>query len=535
MSAGTYDVICIGAGLGGLAAAVRARSLGLSVLLLEASPFIGGGAAYSGGLCWIPGVSEGDNIEAGAQYLDYAEGEHGFADTRLRREVLAAIRDAAAFYGEAGVPLAVVPGNPDVFYPQAPGSVASGRMFEASVEGSRLGQWRSRLMPSPHYRIGLTHHEFYGPDLTDEQRPALLERRQAEDFLTFGLGLTGIFAKAALVEGNASCLLQHRVTGLTVEDGRVTGVEAGHEGKPVRFTARRGVLIATGGYGWAADAADMEGLPDFVDAGPPSIAGDHLALATAHGAAIVRGNGPQFCLGAIVDDAELHPGSDEVLCRQLFDVLGMPHTLVVNRDGLRFGDESYYVGINEALRAWDPLRKRWTNFPCWLIFDEQYRRKYAERGLGREECYMPHLTRAGSLTELADAIGIDRRLTGTVERFNTHAVQGEDPDFGRGSSAFVRRRYGDRSHQPNANLGPVGEAPYYALPLRLLGTGMCTFGLSTDGSGRVLRRDGTAVEGLFATGNAVATTEFRNYVTGYANSRNFAMAYAAVNAMAAGA
>lgn len=531
-TADSHDVICIGAGLGGLAAAVRARHLGLSVLLLEASPFIGGGAAYSGGLCWIPGLGEGDSIEAGAAYLAYAEGEHGFADEGLRLGVLAAMRDAARFYGRAGISLDVVPGNPDVFYPQAPGSVSAGRMFEASLAGEALGDWRDRLMPSPHYRIGLTHHEFYGPDLDAAQQAALLEKRRAEDFLTFGPGLTGIFAKAALVEGKVPCLTGHRVHRLLADGERVTGVEAEADGKTVRFIARLGVLIATGGYGWAGDAADLEGLPDFVDAGPPSIAGDHLTLATALGAAMVRGNGPQFCLGATVDSGQLHPGTDQVLCRQLFDVLGMPHTLVVNRDGLRFGDESYYVGINEALRAWDPLGKRWSNFPCFLIFDEQYRRKYAATGLGPGEGYLDRVARADSLAALAGKIGVDGQLAATVARFNDNALRGEDPDFSRGASAFVRRRYGDRQHRPNANLGPVSEPPFYALPLRLLGTGMCTFGLSTDTDARVLRRDGSAVEGLFATGNAVATTEFRNYVTGYANSRNFAMAYAAMNAAA---
>ncbi len=528
----TYDVICIGAGLGGLAAAVRARHLGLSVLLLEASDFIGGGAAYSGGLCWIPGISEDDSLDEGAAYLAYAEGEHGFGDEALRLDVLTAMRDSLRFFRDAGVALDVVPGNPDVHHPHAPGSKASGRMFEASLPGASLGALRSLLMPSPHYRIGLTHHEFYGGKLDDGQRAALLERRISEDFLTFGLGLTASFARATLVEGNANCLTGHRVRRLVVTDARVTGVEAEHDGGTTRFAARLGVLIATGGYGWASDAADMEGLPDFVDAGPPSIAGDHLLLATELGAAMVRGNGPQFCLGAIVDGQEFHPGTGQVLCRQLFDVLGMPHTLVVNRDGARFGDESYYVGINEALRAWDPLRKRWSNFPCYLIFDEQYRRKYAARGLGREERYMEHATRADSLEALADSIGVDPRLVATVERFNENAVQGVDPDFSRGGSAFVRRRYGDHTHQPNANLGPVSEAPYFALPLRLLGTGMCTFGLRADGQARVLRRDGAAIPGLFATGNAVATTEFRNYVTGYANSRNFAMAFAAMNAAA---
>src|SRR5690606_15850031 len=98
-------------------------------------------------------------------------------------------------------------------------------------------------------------------------------------------------------EGKVPCLTGHRVHRLLADGERVTGVEAEADGKTVRFIARLGVLIATGGYGWAGDAADLEGLPDFVDAGPPSIAGDHLTLATALGAAMVRGNGPQFCLG----------------------------------------------------------------------------------------------------------------------------------------------------------------------------------------------------------------------------------------------
>lgn len=158
--------------------------------------------------------------------------------------------------------------------------------------------------------------------------------------------------------------------------------------------------------------------------------------------------------------------------------------------------------------------------------------KYAAPGLGPGEGYLDRVARADSLAALAGKIGVDGQLAATVARFNDNALRGEDPDFSRGASAFVRRRYGDRQHRPNANLGPVSEPPFYALPLRLLGTGMCTFGLSTDTDARVLRRDGSAVEGLFATGNAVATTEFRNYVTGYANSRNFAMAYAAMNAAA---
>jgi hypothetical protein len=528
------DVVCVGAGLGGLAAAIRAHDLGLSVLLLESSSYVGGGAAYSGGLYWLPGLGEGDTLEAANEYLGYVEGERAVGGGNNRARLLSFMSEAARYYMSVGVNLDVVPGNPDVFYPDAPGSTASGRMFESAIAGPMLGEWRSKLMPSPHYRIGLRHRELYDDTLSKDEKQKMFALREDQDFLTMGLGLAGAFAHAALVQRRILCWTGHRAVRLLSSEGRVVGVEAtAPEGGRVRVRARRGVLLATGGYGWSPDAADMEGLPDFEEAGPPSIAGDHLSLAASQGAAIVRGGGPQFSMGAIINPEDHHPGSNEPVCRQLFDVMGMPHTLVVNRDGVRFGDESYYVGINEALRSWDARAKKWINFPCFLILDDQFCKSYPLAGLPAGSDYPSNIVRAGDLTTLANLLGIDATaLAETVHRFNENAERGIDPDFGRGSLPFVRRRYGDPDHHPNANLGPVSQPPFYGVPLHLLGTGMCTFGISTDEEGRVLRRDGTFVSGLFATGNAAATSEFRGYVTGYANSRNFAMAYAAMNAAA---
>ncbi|MEX2289022.1 MAG: FAD-dependent oxidoreductase [Mycobacteriales bacterium] len=531
-----FDLVCVGGGLGGLAAALSAQAHGLSALVLEKSSYLGGGAAYSGGLCWVPGLDETvppDSLNAACAYLDHVQGERE-CDEALRLSVVRAMRDATRAYRELGVPLEVVPGNPDVYHPQAPGSTASGRMLECAVDGSSLGSWRTRLMPSPHYRIGLRHSEMFDSTRTSVLTNSLLRARQRGDVLTMGVGLAGAFVRAALAEGAASCLTEQSVTGLVTQAGRVTGVVAEGSGGPAHYGARRGVVLATGGYGWSPAAADLEGLPDFAEASPPSISGDHLVLAESVGAGLVRGSGPQFSMGAELDSSLTHPGTAEVLCQQLFDVMGLPHTLVVNRSGRRFGDESYYVGINEALRRWDAVQKRWENFPCYLVVDERFRRTYRLGSLQPGAPYPSSIARAADLRGLAAILGIDgEALTRTVEFFNFHAERGEDPSFGRGSLPFVRRRYGDPSHEPNANLGPVAEPPFYGLPLRLLGTGMCTFGLRTDEDGRVLRRDGSAVPGLHATGNAVATTEFRGYVTGYANSRNLAMAHRSVRAMSA--
>lgn len=524
------DVVIVGGGLGGLAGAVSAASAGLSVVILEKSRWIGGGAAYSGGLCWIPGL-EGDSLTAAHDYIRYAQGERSF-DEGLLEGVLWAMADAAVHYRVCGVGLEVVPDNPDVYYPQAPGSVSSGRMWECVQEGGDLGLWRRAILPTPHYRIGMRHSELFQAGLTDEKRETLFAERGQQDLLTMGPGLAGSFAHAALVRFGVPCVTETEVLSLVMDNHRVAGVHAKDPRGVVEWRARRGVLLATGGYGWSSDARDLEGMPDLVEAGPPSITGDHLRLAGSVGAAIARAGDPQFSMGARILETDKHPGTDVPLHLQMFDVMGKPHSLVVNRHGDRFGDESYYVGINEAVRAWDAIAKEWTNFPCYLIIDDQFRTKYALGSVPAGQEYPSSIVRADSLEELAEILGVPpRSLCDTVSRFNAFAAQGHDADFGRGGSAFIRRRYGDADHAPNANLGEVEKPPFYGIPLRPLGFGICSLGLVTDRGGRVQRRDGEAIEGLYATGNAVATTEFRGYVTGYANSRNMAMAHASVQSM----
>ena len=113
------------------------------------------------------------------------------------------------------------------------------------------------------------------------------------------------------------------------------------------------------------------------------------------------------------------------------------------------------------------------------------------------------LTKADSLEELADKLDIDPdALANTVAHFNRHARNGEDPEFGRGSTLHDRY-YADKSVSPNPSLGPLETAPYYALrcePGDLDTKG----GLLCDEQARVLHRNGAIIEGLYAAGNASA-------------------------------
>ncbi len=530
-----YDVVCVGGGLGGLAAAVRAHDLGARVLVLERSDMVGGVAAYSGGFCWV-GANHlddgGDTLEATETYLDHVQGPDRPVDREQRRSYLESAAQATRWFAEAGVPFSLIRGAADLYQP-GPGSTRQGRLVECVVPGAELGAWRERLRPSVYYRTGVSRDEIYHVLAGDvEARLALLAQREGEDLLTHGLGLAAAFVREALVRRGIECRLERRVTALLQEGGRVSGVVAeGPQGQE-RIQARRGVVIAVGGYGNAPDAAELEDVPELIEAAPPVVAGDGLTLGQGVGAALVRGADPFVVLGARFED-RTHPGSEEPLYSQLLENLGFPHSLVVNRDGERFGDESYYGALIRGLRTFDPRRKRWSNFPCWLVVDDTFRRQYPLGPFPPGADYPDQVQRFDSLAELAEQVGIDPEgLEATVSRFNHFAETGEDEDYGRGSLPFARQAYGDPRY-PNPNLGAVATAPFYALPLRVLGVGLSSMGLHIDTRARVLRRDGSPVEGLYATGNAAATRELKGYVTGLANTRNYTYAWCAVNDMLA--
>lgn len=531
-----YDVVCVGGGLGGLAAAVRAHDLGARVLVLERSGFVGGVAAYSGGFCWVGAnhldVDGGDTIEATEAYLDQVQGVNRPVDRAARRRYLESAIAATRWFTEAGVPFSLIRSAADLYEP-CPGSTTQGRLLECAVPGAELGPWRERVRPSVYYRTGVTRDEIYHELRSDvAARLRLAAERETQDLLTHGVGLAAGFVREALVRRGVDCLLERRAVQLLTDGGRVTGVVAEGPLGTEEYTARRGVLLAVGGYGNAPDAAELEDVPEWIEAAPPVVSGDGLTLAQALGAAVVRGADPFVVLGARLDDRR-HPGSDEPIYSQLLENLGFPHSMIVNRDGRRFGDESYYGALIRGLRAFDPRRKDWANFPCWLVFDETFRLSYPLGPYPPAAQYPDAVLRFDSLEKLAAATGMDSSgLTATVARFNGFAERGVDLDFGRGSLPFARQAYGDPRYV-NPNLGPLLTPPYYALPLHVLGVGLCSLGLAIDGAARVLRRDGSAVPGLYATGNAAATRELKGYVTGLANARNYTYAWCAVNDMVA--
>ena len=526
------DLLCIGGGLGGLAAALRAADAGLEALVVEKSPLIGGVAAYSGGVVWVgnnhlqrrAGLT--DSATDTTRYLRWVARDAGTFDEELLATFVRRAPEAVEYFSRLGVRFQST-GLGDQYHPDAPGSVPGGRILEVTVDGDDLGPWRDRCRSSPHFRLlGLTHDEVRraGGDLVAGDVLADLHRQRREsDFWTWGPGLSASFAAAALEQRGVPILLEARCFELVRSGDRVSGavVEVGGERREIR--ARRGVLIATGSYGNAPYAADLEGLPEVFEASPPVLDGDALALVEPAGAARARA-GQAFTIFGYESPTERHPGTELPLHRELSRALGLPHAIVVNRTGRRFGDESFYGFLLRAVKQRD-AGGRFPNYPCYLIGDDRYRTRYR---LGDGDEWPADLAQATRLDDLAGALGVDANgLIDQVAAFNDGAEEGNDPAFGRGTLPYSRLRAGDPNQSPNPNLGSLREPPFWGLPLKLLGTGIYSTGLLINTNAQVLTEDRRPIGGLYATGNAAAYTEQPAYVGGLANARAITYAYLA--------
>ncbi len=525
-----FDFICVGGGIGGLAAAIAAHDAGLRVLVVEKSPLLGGVAAYSAGTCWVPanhcmpGDGIEDTLEEAAAYLSFIGGGDTSADLALRRAILDAAPEVFSTLA-TDIPFQIS-GSPDQYWSWAPGSKGAGRILEATCSGAALGEWRSHLRANPYFPSGLAAREVRASGKSPTQARIamadLIAERAREDFLTGGSGLLAGFIAAALVERQIPCMVGTAVVALLTTAGAVRGVEIARDGDVAAVTSTSGVLIATGGYGYAPFAPALEGLPTFRELSPPIVHGDGLMLGSEVGAAVVRaGNG--FFSAGIASASRVHPGTDEPLYLGFLLPMSYPHSIVVNRDGRRFADESVFGAFSSELPAIDGKHKRHRNVPCFFVCDDRYRQKGFRINGANDGWPTEEFVRSDTLGELADALGIDRAgLLATVERYNGYEATGVDEEFARGTSEFTRRPQANAA-EPLANplIGALREPPFWGGRLEPLGSGVCSHGLKVDARARVLDWGYRPIEGLYGTGNAVAYTEIPfGYQDGYANSRN---------------
>ena len=230
---------------------------------------------------------------------------------------------------------------------------------------------------------------------------------------------------------------------------------------------------------------------------PTSLTGDGLALAGNLGADVRRIQNSLFLMLGYTLPSPI-PGQPPTSYRASIVELFCPHTMVVNRDGKRFADESFFQGIVPKLREFDALGHEFKNLPCYLIFDSQYLEKFSFANQPLGTAVASGVPRADSLEDLAIQLGIDgAELAKTVNRFNAFARDGTDEDFHRGELKWkLASPTGPTGKNPA--LGTIERAPFYGV--KLLPSIANSAGIVADRDGRVTRRGGQPIKGLYASG-----------------------------------
>ena len=540
---GDADVVVVGAGIGGMSAAITAAERGLRVILLEKGAKVGGAAAYSGGQVWVGGnhVAEREGIEdSEADTLDYvaaaASRDAASLDRHLATQWIAGAAAAARWFEDLGViRWETIPGYPDYYYPDLPGSRAAGRYLTgAPFEGSALGEDRERLLVSPHFPVGIRYGEMFswgGLSSKTEWDWDLVARRRAADVLTFGTGIAAAFFRAVLDRG-VDVRTEHEVVKLVVTRGTVTGVRV--SGPAGTFTISGRVVLATGAHDWSPElSAKFTGIPpdDGGSVAPQTLSGDAIALVEP------VGGSPDFLpawAAPVLPGYRLDtPAFDgDTGYRACYEHC-LPHTFLVNDRAERFCDDAFHTRIVAAALA---DGEHGGSLPFFMIWDSRHHRKY---GLGATPpggdypCGL--VSQSPTLGGLAEALGIPSAgLEATAARFNADAKDGRDLQFGRGTNLSVRLFRGDGKHVMNPNVGSVAEAPFFGMRMRLLNTGIAAAGIRTGDYGKVLDGAGDPVPGLYAAGECSARAAAGvGYNSGYSLSRAMAYGFLAASAIAA--
>ncbi|WP_342641154.1 FAD-dependent oxidoreductase [Rhodoligotrophos ferricapiens] len=504
-----FDVVVVGSGSAALAAALTAADGGASVLILEKSDRIGGTSAMSGAGTWIPNnhhakaAGIADSEEEALAYLhsasptgwDQHEAELWGSFVRNAPELLKFL--------EAKTPLRFqLLSEPDPMA-ERDGGKAQGRMLSPYALSRRiLGPLGARLRRStlPHlftYGEVIAIDPYHHPAQAGLKLLPTLVKRALTDTRGQGSALITGLLKGCIDHGcrlglgiGAKDLVQD-------ETGAVTGVKVEDGGREVIIEAKRGVVLATGGFEWnpALFEQHFPGGAERIGS-PRSNTGDGQVMAKRAGARLER-----------MDQANVHPCLPTIYEGELH---GLPMTfqaeptaIVINGQGVRFASE-YDYNLGEALDRRDPVTGKAVNTPAWVIADSDFlTRSLPFRWYARK--HPGWIRKASSLRELAGMINVPvDALEATVARYNQFARAGRDEDFHRGETVWERyKSKGGKGRYPNPTMAPLEKAPFIALSLNraVLGT---KGGARTNARGQVLRDDDSVIPGLYCAGNAMA-------------------------------
>ena len=516
------DLLVVGSGTG-MAAALAAHEFGLSVLIVEKSSYVGGSTARSGGALWLPAspvlheAGANDTAERAATYLDSVVAgsappprsagflTHVSATVEMLRRTTPLRLFWARDYSD--------------YHPEQPGGSAAGRTCECRpLDTSILGEYRTRLRPGvmeatvPIPTTGADYRWMnlvarvprkgiptFAKRVTQGVGGRVLGRRYAAGGQGLAAGLFAGVLRAGIRVWTDTTLLR-----LDGDGDRVSGAVVDHGGRELRITTRRGVVLAAGGFEHSMDMRwkfQSESLGANLSLGAEANTGDGIRAAQELGADI-----------DLMDQAWWFPAIAPLPGKAPAVMLAersLPGCLIVDQNGRRFVNESAdYMSFGQRLleleRSGSPVEA------MWIIFDQQYRNSYVFGAELFPRMRIPQAWYDAGIAVRADShAGLGAKIvvpvpefTRTMTRFNENASAGQDPDFGRGRSAYDRY-YGDPTITPNPNLRPLVKGPFYAVKMVLSDLGTCG-GLKTDERARVLREDGGVIPGLYAIGNTAA-------------------------------
>ena len=503
-----FDVVVLGSGAAGLTAGLAAAQQGATVGLFEKADVLGGSSAISGGVPWIPlnhhqdeaGVA--DSREDALAYLDslsLGRMDPAMAETFVDngRATIEWLEDTTA------ASFTLLPRYPD-YHPENPGGRPDGgRSLDPGLFCyAELGAWQDRVARSKrsaHLKITDTTLGGGTGHLPEEE----MQRRIDLDLRGCGNALVGPIIKALLDLG-VEPVVNARALDLLVENGRVAGVRLEIDGEKRVVRARRGVVLATGGFEWNTDlVSEFLRGPMTAPTSVPTNTGDGLLMAMRVGARLAN-MGQAWWVPAVRipgDTAFGEPRSNLVNRERT-----LPGSIMVNSAGRRFTNEaSNYNALGGAFHQLDPVTFTYANLPAWLVFDHAHAERYGTFGAPAGTPVPEWVTSADSVRDLADTLGIDAEgLERTIERWNGFVAQDHDDDFRRGDSAYDRwSGDGDHRFTTASTLGPIATAPFYAVPVES-GTLGTSGGPRTDASGHVLDTHLVPIPGLFAAGNVAA-------------------------------
>lgn len=523
--AARYDVVVIGSGAAGMAAALFAAIDGRKVLVIERTEYVGGTSALSAATTWVPNshhsrsVNPDDSREKVSRFLDGVVGNHSPAS--MREAFLDSAPEAiATLEASSDVKFRPYATHPD-YEQQFEGATMRGRALEpVPFDGRSLAVDLDRIRPPiPEFTI-------FGGMMVDRTDIGhlLAIRKSARSFahamkilahyagdrlrgrrgsrLVMGNALIGRFL-ASLKARGVDILLSTEVQDLVTENGAVTGavLKSGATGR--RVMATHGVVLAAGGFNRHPQRRS-ELLPKGETHSPsaPGHTGTMQDIALRLGARLGEGN-LDNAFWAPVSIRTRADGSTASFPHFVMD-RSKPGTVCVDQTGRRFVNES--VSYHLFGRAMFEHNKTVPCIPCFIMTDAPGLKKYGlgmvRMGTGNLAPYLAdgYLTEGASVAELAGKLGVPAsNLESTIAAMNRYAASGVDAEFGRGTTPYHRIN-GDAAIGPNPTLGPIATAPYYAVRLYPGDIGAAT-GLVINEWAQVTRADNTAIKGLYACGN----------------------------------